>query len=252
MEKLLSRLLEKYGLLPIAIAIIIAVVIVWVLAHFSAAPGGNVSVLWGLVQYTKDNPSGTKRIDLAVKSDNLNTLQPNKILKQNLPDNALAVSSIATPIHGISETNLEPTLNAIRTQRHLRALEALESGRRVADTARETYFFVYKTALATYGDEKLLDFSKAEVNRYRKTKNFFEVHSHADGAFILIAFTSEIDASRLSVPASEGHKISISALPWEKMNSLISIPIKKIQSAKIRTLDLSENNEIDIFDAQVR
>jgi hypothetical protein len=53
MGQFLSRLLDKYGLARMVVAVIIGFVILWALAHFSAAPGGNVSVLFGLVQYTK-------------------------------------------------------------------------------------------------------------------------------------------------------------------------------------------------------
>ena len=57
MDQFLSKLLDKYGLVRIVIAVLIGFIFLWALAHFTAAPGGNVSVLWGLVQYTKGKPT---------------------------------------------------------------------------------------------------------------------------------------------------------------------------------------------------
>ena len=55
MADIYSDIFKKYGILSIIGAIIFAFV-VWLSAYFSAAPGTEVSILWGFARYTK--PSG--------------------------------------------------------------------------------------------------------------------------------------------------------------------------------------------------
>lgn len=52
MEDLLKYLLNKWGIKSI-IYVILITLIIWGLAHLAAAPGEKISVLWGLVEYTK-------------------------------------------------------------------------------------------------------------------------------------------------------------------------------------------------------
>ena len=49
-----SEIFKKYGTAAVVFAILFAFFI-WLLAHFTAAPGGTVSVLWGLFKYNKDS-----------------------------------------------------------------------------------------------------------------------------------------------------------------------------------------------------
>ncbi len=52
MEEILDQLFSSFGTIGLIIAALFAG-LVWALAHFSAQPGTAVSVLWGLVSYTK-------------------------------------------------------------------------------------------------------------------------------------------------------------------------------------------------------
>ena len=76
MADALSTLLTRFGAKAVFAGLLVAIV-VWGLAHLSAAPGAEVSVLWGIASYTKrseqsrqnDNdgaPSGVSRPDVAV------------------------------------------------------------------------------------------------------------------------------------------------------------------------------------------
>ena len=51
----LSTILDRFGTRALAV-IALVVAMIWILAHFTAAPGGEVSVLFGLVSYTKSVP----------------------------------------------------------------------------------------------------------------------------------------------------------------------------------------------------
>lgn len=55
MAELMKLILKKWGINGVIWAAVFAI-IVWGLAHWTAAPGKPVSILWGFVEYTKDIP----------------------------------------------------------------------------------------------------------------------------------------------------------------------------------------------------
>jgi hypothetical protein len=59
MKNLFAELFGKYGLRAIA-GILVFGAVVWALAHFAAAPGQPIEVLFGLVHYTKAPPSSAE------------------------------------------------------------------------------------------------------------------------------------------------------------------------------------------------
>lgn len=72
---------QKYKLkgMIIIIGVIIAVAAsIWGIAHFNAAPGGKISVFWGLVEYTKkqDNVDLSTPSIAAQPSQNKSAIQP--------------------------------------------------------------------------------------------------------------------------------------------------------------------------------
>ncbi len=60
MQEVLIALLKRYGPIVIAAAIGLGI-LTWSIAHYFAAPGTSVSILWGLVQYTKVPTSELKQ-----------------------------------------------------------------------------------------------------------------------------------------------------------------------------------------------
>jgi len=59
MWKEFNLFFEKYGVRGF-LSVIVATVVLWGLAHWMSKPGEPVSVLWGLVQYTKQQTEETK------------------------------------------------------------------------------------------------------------------------------------------------------------------------------------------------
>lgn len=51
---IITEILRKYGLKTLFYPLVIGM-IVWILGHFFSAPGKQVSILWGMVEYTKWN-----------------------------------------------------------------------------------------------------------------------------------------------------------------------------------------------------
>ncbi len=56
MKEVVSEIYRRYGAAAL-VAVAAIFVLIWTVAHYTAAPGGNVSILWGVVQYTKRQPA---------------------------------------------------------------------------------------------------------------------------------------------------------------------------------------------------
>lgn len=53
MEKLIQWLIKEYGILFVILFAFVFSASTWLFAHWNAAPGKEISILWGMVQYTK-------------------------------------------------------------------------------------------------------------------------------------------------------------------------------------------------------
>jgi len=258
MDQFLSKLLDKYGLARMVIAVLVGFIALWGLAHFTSAPGGNVSLFWGLVQYTKNNPSASlattpKIQEPSTPSVSLSATTASQNQEPSTSSISLsAVSDDLGAIYGITQKTLDKTLQSVRAKRHLRPLEALESGRSVAETARGTYFFIGITYLSVSSAKMVENLSSKKVSRFRDADWYYEIHLPKTGAPIIMAFTHESDAVRLGSPKREIRKISVAALPWEKMTSLVSLSADHVITANERTLNLSEREMVYILDVEIQ
>ncbi|WP_417909066.1 hypothetical protein [Candidatus Electronema sp. PJ] len=276
MDQFLSRLLDKYGLLRIFIAALLGVVILWSLAHFTSASGSNVSVLWGLVQYTKKNNTDSaisikqqQAFNQKQKTGESSTVAfltsaENIVVKQqqafNQKQKTGESSTVAFPtsaenivaVHGIQEKKVNSILQSLRSRRQLRALEILESGQTIAEIPRGTYFFV-SIFYMTFSEGSMTEsLTNKIVNRFGDGSAYFEIHYPQNSSPILIGFTSESDAVNIASPSHGVQSVSISALPWEKMSSLIAVPTDKIISASDRRIDLAKGHQMLVIDAEIK
>lgn len=106
MADFFSLVFSKYGVVSI-LAFGISVCFVWLIAHRSAAQGTTVSVLWGLVQYTK-------------KDDYLSKISKEKA--PGLKESELASASISAP--QITSLPARKESADFHSGRNLKALEA--------------------------------------------------------------------------------------------------------------------------------
>ncbi len=268
-----AEIFKKYGLPSVFITIIFAGII-WILAHFAAAGGSNVSVLWGLVEYTKKisiphevqykssqqtktNENETKpqtvKDTVTITKPLLSVVKP-LIKKSQLDDTKFQPISIFTK-HNITEKNQNGFLESLRTSRKLRELTAVESGKKVREIPTGTYFFVFGLFLYTYDhDENLLaNVLDLVSDRYGSPNNYFEIQHTFDGAYHLIGYINEIqavDISRLSGGIEKD--IIISIRRWDQMTSIASIPIDRIQISKTRYIQVTPELEIKVIDMKVR
>ncbi|HXX82001.1 MAG TPA: hypothetical protein VEI46_10665 [Thermodesulfovibrionales bacterium] len=155
-------------------------------------------------------------------------------------------------IQGITAETSDQILKSIRDKRQLRPLDALESGLHVADTPRGTYFFIFYRDLRADQGGMVKKLDAQRVNRYREGNAFFEVHLLKVGPPIILGFASESDAVRVSSPTTQIQKISIASAPWEKMTSLLSLPVDRIVASETRTVSPSEREWMYILDCEIR
>lgn len=246
MDQFLARLLDKYGLFRTIIAILIGFFSLWGLAHFTAAPGGNVSVLWGLVEYTKNKSD----------ADNLVTKPQVTDRKQKNEASSSAASPVSpkniTSVQGVTKENVEKILGSLRSQHQLRALETLESGRVVDKTPKGTYFFVSIYFMETSNSSMSETISKSVVNRFRNLPSDLEIHYPHNDSPIVVGFTSESDAVRLASPSNEIQNTTLAAVPWGPMTSLVSVPTDRIFSSKSREIAPSEDKVIKVLDIEIK
>ncbi|MFH0990374.1 MAG: hypothetical protein V1799_10215 [bacterium] len=245
MDNFLSDVLQHYGGVSFLVVSLGAVVI-WALAHWAASPGTEVSILWGLVKYTKPNHGEHKNSGfptppaLDVTSLKVKSFLPLPVL----PQIALLVNS------SLTLKTSEKALSKIRKQCKLRELNTFETGKPISKLPHGTYFFVNGWSI-TGDSAKIVKTAllESKCERIASSINKFEVHYISDGMFYLVCFLSNAEAAKIS-QLSGDTLVSIVAFPryQQDMTSLVIVPVDRIQSCNQRTLQLSKYDEVYILD----
>lgn len=61
MDNIMTELMRRYGMWVIP-ALLVAGATVWFVAHYQAEPGDEVSILWGMVEYTKSKSQAEHKL----------------------------------------------------------------------------------------------------------------------------------------------------------------------------------------------
>ena len=265
MSNLFVELFKKYGLWLI-ISILVASSLIWILAHFTAKQGTNVSVLWGLVEYTKqDNkstqynkPNVPKMTPQNISDNYSKTITNNNIddsLKEKINDNIDITNLPAIDLliySDVNETNLNEMVEKLRVKRNLREITALESSKRVKDLPSSTYFFLQSTVFGQKDDDETL-FDCLVVEKVRRYKLpygslFFETHKF-DNDLHVIGYISKSHASQVArLTGSLDFNIIVAAKPALEMSTLISIPVSRILHSTTREIQLDKNQTVHVID----
>jgi hypothetical protein len=255
MNDLLNEIFKKYGLLTILFAIVFALII-WGVTHWMASPGKEVSVLWGLARYTKTAQS-TIVSDTAEMKE-LTKLTSSPTSNQEINDTVILPSISLYVQNGVTASVYEKELSKIRNQRHLRELEALESGKMVSDLPTGTFFFITVDYISsrTYESTKTRVF-ESEAYRFSppqpKIRMWLELQNTVDDGLQVIGFLSEVDAAKISLlSGQEIHSIVLSPYPWGQLTTLVSIPLQRIQSSNYRYIEPNQAEVYIVLDITIK
>lgn len=253
MSDFVAEVLKRYGVVAILIALVAACA-VWGLAHTVAAPGSEVSVLWGLVKYTKQPPTtvavGTSTERLATEGLSRPSGAPTKGVE--------ARSSFEPFVHaGVSRDGMEKTLNSIRSRRALREITAAESGRPALKIPSGTYFFLLSKWLhgaSVYKDGKLvMAFAESvggfSASRYRISDEYAEIHYPRGEEPQLVLYFDESTAYGLAkLSGADSKEVTGSILPWANATTLASIPFSRVVGCRLRQAQISKGDSRLVFD----
>ncbi|MHB9098782.1 MAG: hypothetical protein ACYC5X_13280 [Syntrophales bacterium] len=272
MTDLPSEIFKKYGILSVALAIL-AASLIWFLAHWAASPGTEVSVLWGLVKYTKpadihlisSHNDGTK-LPAAKANTSVSPLTslPNDgtklpAAKANTSFVPSTDSSDLTPMtielkDRITSKDYEKVMVKLRETHKLRELTALESGKVMSEIPSGTFFFMsflYITS-SSYQSAKATMLSK-DAERFRNDRSYIEVHNISRDGIYIIGFLTESDAAQISVlSGTVPHTVVVTPIPWGSMTTLVSLPLDRIISSGYRIIQASKDVSVPILDIKVK
>ena len=249
MTDLPSEIFKRYGGLAILLSLMCAFIIGG-LAHWAASPGSEVSVLWGLVKYTKPD-----------KIDSPSSLPDTSRQKSTQPiDGAKKDAGVVpfSPIHidvtfDLKTEDVEQAILFLRTKHRLREIDVLESGKTVAELPRGTYFFVLASWIDNYGlaQDLVTRIRTLKPDRLRSSRRYFEFHLIDDGSLRIVGFLTGREASGISLLTSQKSKsLVLSPHFCGDLNSLVSIPVSRIESSHSREMfvggDESSSTVVDL------
>lgn len=249
-----SEILKKYGTAAVLFAFFTAFV-VWGLAHWTAAPGREVSILWGFVKYTKNAPTGVvgKPPVASFTQETSKTPVKEEDKKQTISNDLTQIDLFVR--HGVSKQNLGAVLKSLRSERNLRELTAVESGKRVRELPAGTFFFLYASSIKSYSPEETLSYriSELRADRYQSGPYYIEMHNVRDGKLHLVGYMNEIHAAKISrLSGKTVGEVMVCPLPWGQMTSLVSIPVSRLQKAETRRVQASEDDNITVLDLEIK
>lgn len=252
MSDILSDILKKYGIKAIVFATVFAIS-VWALAHFAAAPGTEVSVLWGLVRYTKSLDKETEYFSKnPIK--NYDKTTADSIIQKN--DTTFAPISIFTK-YDLKKEDVEKFINDYRNKNKVREIQIMESGKPAKDLTDGIYSFVESYAFSIFLPEYNYNYKSFLLNwtsnRFRNDVSEFEIHFINKDKIILLGFTNRRDASDISyLKGNTTYSILLSPSYFGDFTTFVAIPVDRIISSSDRTITISKKRFHYILEATIK
>jgi hypothetical protein len=251
MKDLPDQLFRHFGLKAV-VAIVIAGMVIWTLAHWSAAPGRSVSVLWGLVEYTKSSSSGENQqesvsippiVSRPHESIVMPTVSPIKESGKVKFLEGKRKGKVEVVAHGYSKASWSTGRPELRKLRGLRELSALESGKPMNSMPGGTFGFVnFLDVMVMKGESELGSALPHNTVRRFESKDSsgpqFEIHCDRQADRLLLGFTTETTASGLSSSSSSGiNEVVLAAQPQVDLISLVLIDMRLLRSGSLRLIE---------------
>lgn len=244
MKEIISNIYSKYGLGAV-IGMLLAVIVIWAVAHNMSAPGGKVSVIWGLVEYTKPliKKGSTTAISMPKKT---------KVINVETLSASESKNTISIFFRNLTNNDFKRELQRLRNSNSLRPLSTLESGKIIGKTPRGTYFFTFYAFLSI--DSGVFE---DEIQRYRtrSTPNRYvvEIHHSTEGKFYLVGFVSKTHAVEISqLSGLNKKKVTFSPIWHPEFSSLVRIPASRILASSDRELDMPEGKLLGVLDIELQ
>jgi hypothetical protein len=193
-----TNLIDRYGFLRVLLILLFVFIVVFFISHLIADPGTEVSILWGLMKYTKKNSNSDNSVkEINEVFSNVNNIigkgtldsgyvySPEKVVLENNKINlekdndVVDTFNIIYPliISDIEESNINEKLSNLRSERNLRQITSLESTKSILELPISTYFYIPSMYLSSKVRKNILEsVNSFKVNRYQKNNFYFEIH----------------------------------------------------------------------------
>ncbi len=150
----------------------------------------------------------------------------------------------------VNESNATPlpTASAIIVLETVRALEPLETGKKIGELPNGVYFYDSPRAIEYEIEEPDDDFLNASS---RDTKYSFEMQK-VKNRYYLIGFISDEAYSKIGSISQDSIYTMLFPNIWGGATKPVAIPFDSIYTIKTRTLDLDASKSIDMFDIGFR
>lgn len=233
------------------VVVLVGPVAVWALAHYNAAPGGVVKVLWGLVEYTKKTPT-TSLVGAELSSQTpAGSASPSPKQQDTALQSAQDGGRIEVIAHGYSEAAYPTRQSELRRQRGLRELSELESGQPLVSLPTGAFGFVSHTSFLIGGSDLASRLQSAAVRRFPSgDEPPFEVQARAAVGMSVVGFATETAAAALA--SGQSKQIALSPRPSGDLSTLVSISISRLSRMDWRLIELAPKKNYFIMDVLVR
>lgn len=253
MGEILSDVFKKFGIKSVLFALAFSIAI-WVLAHFAASPGTEVSILWGLVRYTKS-------LGIQIESTKSNDVgSPSKLTKNNLAnknDSVFVPTSIFTK-YNLSKAEVNRFIIDYRKENNIREIQVMESGKPARELSDGIYSFIQSFALtsdivALYENDYKYFLLNMATNRFRTSESEFEIHFVSRDKIALLGYVNKKEASDITFLSGETPRsIIVSPFYFGDFNTLVVIPVDRIILANDRRIEISKSEWQYVLEATIK
>ncbi|MFC1481563.1 hypothetical protein ACFL6E_04900 [Candidatus Neomarinimicrobiota bacterium] len=170
---------------------------------------------------------------------------------EQTPDNLATREPLAIDvISSISPKFLEEHLRSLRSERGLRQLTALESGRPINETPFLTYFYIASSYLHFREGTDWSGLLLKATERYQPyPRTSYEVHYIDSKNIFLLGFISDSNLSEIGqLDGLSTKETAIYPIVAGHMNNLVSIPFSRLVSLENRAVEVNPDTMVRALD----
>lgn len=260
MSEAAIEIIKRFGWRSIPAGIAFAVA-VWAIAHFAAAPGSQVRVLFGLAEYTKEiaRPDAESSTPVRPAGATSQSAFTTGVVPPVAPQDRAGTSLSIRLVPNVGPRSDEATLANDRARHGLRELTGPESGRPLREVPSGVYGFIFGGFLDHRPSEResggawIETFSdnvaRARVDRYRESASYAEVRRLNEAETSLVVFVSEETAALLG--SQKAATVQAFAMSRDDANVMAVIPIQRITGWRMRETAPAPGRRVTVFDVHV-